>query len=287
MSIRDVWAIIATYNSEPSRIDAQLERLQGECRIAIVDNSTEPQARNKLEELSHKHNAKYICMRGNVGIAQAQNQGAAYAIANGARFLLLLDDDSLPVRGMIASLHSTYDSRLKHGCRAVVCGMHLERGAPPQISGQEIRPIINMMSSGTFISTDIFTDVGAMDEDLFIDYVDFDWGWRAQKKGYTILLDPSTTFEHSLGEGNKKFLSITIRVPAPIRHYFQFRNTFLLAHRPHVPLSWKLGRFLITPAKLFILLMVAKNRRERIYFAAKGALHGIRRRSGPYTSAKS
>ena len=34
------------------------------------------------------------------------------------------------------------------------------------------------------INNNIILDVGLMDESLFIDWVDFEWCWRAKSKGY-------------------------------------------------------------------------------------------------------
>ena len=41
-----------------------------------------------------------------------------------------------------------------------------------------------IISSGTLIHVDAFKAVGLMMEELFIDYVDLEWGLRAKKMGY-------------------------------------------------------------------------------------------------------
>lgn len=40
----------------------------------------------------------------------------------------------------------------------------------------------SLISSGSFVSTDILRQVGGMDETLFIDMVDSEWCWRAAHK---------------------------------------------------------------------------------------------------------
>ncbi|END16895.1 putative rhamnosyltransferase domain protein, partial [Escherichia coli P0301867.8] len=40
------------------------------------------------------------------------------------------------------------------------------------------------MSSGSLTKVDVFKKIGLFDEDLFIDYVDYEWGWRALEKNF-------------------------------------------------------------------------------------------------------
>jgi len=39
-----------------------------------------------------------------------------------------------------------------------------------------------------------------MNEDLFIDWVDFEWCWRARKKGYKIIGNANVVITHQLGD---------------------------------------------------------------------------------------
>jgi rhamnosyltransferase len=84
--------------------------------------------------------------------------------------------------------------------------------------------IAHAISSGSLLSMECIKNVGPMCEELFIDYVDFEWCWRALKLGYKIVSVPNIVIEHTLGDkiqiiGNRK-----IALRNRVRYYYIIRN---------------------------------------------------------------
>jgi rhamnosyltransferase len=106
----DVCAVVVTFNPEFDPLRALLRALHAQVgRIFLIDNgSTDdvaaqlpPEAANAIE---------FVRNAQNLGIAAAQNQGAARALAwSGCRYVLLSDQDSLPSAYMVWRLRQTLE----------------------------------------------------------------------------------------------------------------------------------------------------------------------------------
>ena len=69
---------------------------------------------------------------------------------------------------------------------------------------------------------------------------------------------------------------------SPLRDYYMFRNSILLAREPYVPLRWKLYFLsrLVQFAGFF--LPFAPERGQRLRMMATGILHGLQGRTGSH-----
>ena len=70
-----------------------------------------------------------------------------------------------------------------------------------------------------------------MDEDLFIDWVDLEWCWRARHKGYQVIGSGDVEVSHSLGDTSRNIGYREVNLRSPLRHYYITRNAFSLALR--------------------------------------------------------
>jgi len=115
-----------------------------------------------------------------------------------------------------------------------------------------------------------------MEEDLFIDLVDYEWCWRAEKLGFSTYVTNEVKMAHRLGEDRYHFLGKSIGVPSPIRHYYQFRNTIIMFNRSYVPLSFKLKYMLILPFKFFFFALFVNPRAVRFRMISKGIIDAFK-----------
>ena len=102
-------------------------------------------------------------------------------------------------------------------------------------------PVDYLISSGCLMPMSVLGKVGGMRDDLFVDYVDVEWGLRARHYGFQCYGVCSAYMEHSLGDHPLTFFGIDIPLHSPLRHYYLFRNAVLLYKEPWVPLNWKLS----------------------------------------------
>jgi rhamnosyltransferase len=277
-----VFALIVAYETEIARLDQVLDSLREQCQFVIVDNSESCARSAEISACAAKHGSIYISMGGNSGIGAALNAGIALAWGRGAEGILLLDDDSIPARDIVETLVTCSESL----GQVVVVGANaldsdgFEISNARHISGS-FPSCRDMMSSGTLIRREIFELVGPFDESLFIDCVDFDWGWRARSMGIELRLCRATSIVHQLGEG----LIAGVRYPSPIRHYFQYRNILRMMIRPYTPWAWRLSQFFKLPVKLVLIPLLMPNKVLRLRFAFAGISDAIRGLSGPWSGA--
>ena len=267
----NIYAVIVTYNPCIISLQNAIDSLQQQCHVVIVDNSENSFTGKKLVEGLSDKKCTVIVNSNNVGIAKAQNIGIIYAMQCNAIDILLLDDDSIPSSGLVENLIT---ARLSKSSMSIITSRAVS------IDGVELNnarilckdiltPCQYLNSSGSLIPVLAFKIIGLFDESLFIDCVDYEWGWRAQSKGYSLYISRDAKIFHSLGESTR----FKIKIPSPIRHYYQHRNIlFLIFKVAHTPMYWRT----IQPIKMIIkdilILIIADQPVIRI----KYMLFGIR-----------
>ena len=279
---QDICAIVVTFFPQHEHLDAVLTRIRQQCSIVVVDNS-DGSCDERLKDLADAMNFDLVLNGRNLGIAAAQNLGVNFALRNGQDYVLLLDQDSI--------LEPDYVSTL---------ALFAEKNAWPVVSGRAIdernRDISNtriksraaieqrdLMSSGTLISKAAIKKVGLFEEALFIDCVDFEWGWRAQSLGLKLYLVRDACFSHTLGDGQPRYSQL----PSSIRHYYQSRNLGYMLQRSYVPLFWKLKQILFAFLKIFKILMFASNKKKRFDYIVQGLLDFTKNHHGAYETRDS
>ena len=99
MGLAQIATITVTYNPDIALLREQLQALPSECPGVLVDNASETALQTQIETLATERPGTVLLRNAdNAGLAAAINQGAK-AVKEAypqARFLLLLDQDSLP-----------------------------------------------------------------------------------------------------------------------------------------------------------------------------------------------
>ncbi len=120
------------------------------------------------------------------------------------------DPDSKVPEDAVKSLYNTYQEINKAGLYVGALGSTAYSevtNLPYQINDCFIREIEELrvkevsytMNSISLIKTDLFKEVGLMDESLFIDGVDDEWCWRATNLfGCRFFLDSKVVINHNL-----------------------------------------------------------------------------------------
>lgn len=294
-----VVAVVVTYRPDLATLAALLRALASQqvASTVVVDNGSAIDLAGWLPA-SLRRDVIVIALAHNRGIAAAHNVGIARAKERGADYVVLFDQDSLPQEGMIAALLSVAERLRAEGVRLACVGPRYvdprHDNPPPFLRVEGLRlkrlgcegdPVVAvdyLVSSGSLIPLDVLARVGPMREDLFIDYVDIEWGLRARHLGYQSFGVCAARMTHSLGEAPVRWFSRRVPVHTPLRHYYHFRNAILLYRLPWVPWTWKLvdGTRLLLRYGFYALM--TKPRRAHGWMMTLGIWHGLRNRSGPY-----
>ena len=274
--------VVVLFN--PSESDIQNVRgLSSAYDGAIIDNSEKP-----FSELATIGRMRYVCNKRNLGIAEAQNIGIRLILEQDIySHIVFLDQDSrLPLsypQDMVSefcTLKSIYP-------RLAILGPTVNN----KETGEEYKSVIHkystdgngfsqrrhIISSGSCIPAEVLKDVGGMDSSMFIDYVDFEWCWRAEDKGYVCGLTDRIHISHKVGKRELSFGKYKVIVSSPFRYFYQYRNYLWLIRKKYVPLQWKIatgGKFLL---RLAYFPWVVKDGMKCWKYMIKGTIHGIRK----------
>lgn len=282
-----IWAVVTTFNPLLGNFRNNVRTYSGQVAgIVIADNSDTASVQNGLKALVEEFsNVTYLPMGGNKGIGAAQNAGVADARLKGARYIIEMDQDSSLSADYVHRIYTSYQQQeeqfpkiLGIGSVAVEHGSGAPYDKYPE--GEKVIEVFQTLSSGFFYSASVVDTVGEKMEGLFIDFVDWEWNWRARHEGYITLVDTSLTIEHSLGESRRSLLGIHFGVPQPFRHYYQYRNFLILSKLSYVPFSWKIKRTLIYLVKAAVYRFSFGDGKLRGHYVLKGVKDGLSDRSG-------
>ncbi|PRY66349.1 rhamnosyltransferase [Vreelandella songnenensis] len=295
MANPETTAIIVTYHPALDVLGQLVGRLKNQVKaILIVDNGSDEDiaAWNKAQGLAADH---VIALNENVGIAAAQNAGIEWAKQQGASHVLLMDQDSLPAHDMVAELHAALIDKPAAASAGPRYMDSRQKNPPPFLqirnwrlfrhrceTGCDVLPVDYLIASGCLIPMPVLEQVGDMRDDLFIDYVDIEWGLRAGHHGFQSYGVCSAHMEHSLGEAPIEFRGRKIPLHSPLRHYYHFRNAVLLYRTGWVPFQWKCVDAWRLLLKYGFYTLYAKPRRQHFMKMTQGLLHGIMGKAGKH-----
>lgn len=276
-----VVAIIVTYNSSIEGLKSLLNSLPSSVIAIVVDNSSDTLKKSLIRNLVAEFKGDYLDMMGNKGLGYAQNKAVLRASELSSDLVLMLDDDSILQESTVQNLLEDY-CKFKDlsGEKVIVCARPIDVMSGLPLCKKKISSVKNLMNSGALIPLNIFNDVSYFDESLFIDYVDYDFGWRVIYSGIEIKMSERAHFYHKLGDSVRKVFGFELRIPSPIRHYYQTRNTFLIFKRKYVPFSWKMGRLVAIPVKFMLVVLLGGSAKDRLKFYFRGFMHGLQSKSG-------
>ncbi|WP_066055782.1 glycosyltransferase family 2 protein [Robertmurraya korlensis] len=281
----DVCAIIVTYNPDVTEFIDNIQSVKEQVgQICVVDNSTNVRAQNDLKNFSDEQKYTVITNHKNVGIAKAQNIGTEWAMQNGFEAFFYLDQDSKIADQTVNRLVEHQKSLALKGKKVACIGplaynrdksedsvYHTYEGNDSQLI-----EVSETLSSGMLITKNVIKEIGLMEEELFIDLVDYEWCWRAKDKGFTTYIASDVKLAHRLGDDRFSILGVNVGLPSPIRHYYQFRNTIIILRRSYVPKGFKNKYLLYLPLKFVFYALFTKNKGLRTKMMVKGIRDGFR-----------
>lgn len=300
------WAVVVTYRPDMAhlqRLRAVLDR-QG-AHVVVVDNASElpGAAVRALHEMPATHALSWLQNGVNLGIGAAQNRGIRHALAAGTTFITLLDQDSMPDDAMLPRLANAWHALAARQLPVFAVGPRLidessgrtlpfityRYGVKRRVAARATQQAVecfSLLASGTTVHRQALSRVGLLDEGLFLEYVDVEWGARARARKMRCYGIPATTLQHNLGDARVHLAGRwSLPLHSPLRHYYTFRNAMLMQRNADLPLYWKLADLLrcLVTAPLFIALDKQPVLQARMILT--GLRHGLQRRMGPYAGA--
>lgn len=230
----------------------------------IVDNS------DKKNDIcnSLKNNNKYIYidMEGNKGIAAALNKGINFLRTKKIDYALTMDQDSqFPSECYDKIIEIINNNKDNYS----VIGLNFNNMLDYECT--EIIDVPYWLTSGNFVNINDFFKLGKFNNDLFIDYVDIEYGHKLYIAGLKIGYLKGFSLIHQIGNPikiklfGKTYYSMN---HSPIRYYYRYRNSYFLYHKDK---KFYKEKFL---KEIFInipkMLLCEKNKKKKLMMIHKG-----------------
>lgn len=306
-----VLAITVCFNPEKDQVSASVTALMEQgCDVILVDNAS-PNVAELREFVGVVEGPKgsacqLVELDSNLGLGAAHNIGIRHAQEHGYDYVLIMDQDSLPLPNMVTRLVVANQQKTADGISVSATGVTYLN----ELNGSEsffIRfgafkfqrhycqnnesyiEADFLISSGSLISLESIAVIGLMEESLFIDHVDTEWFLRAHAKGFKAYGVCNARMEHGLGEQTHE-VSLGGRkrnVPQhkAFRYYYIFRNSVLLYKRPYPSGLWKWND-VQRLGMIFIMFGLLKSpRKANLTMMLKGVWDGFKGKSGKLDDA--
>jgi rhamnosyltransferase len=284
MDKENIYAIIICYQGGREILDTYRAVVDQVNKVVIVDNGSGVETFKVLASIRDQEKCRLIYLNDNYGIARAQNAGVSLARAEGAVWVLTLDQDSICYPDMVQRL---LDVARKHpkGTLGFCCptiNYGATEAAFPVTSA--VSEVTYAISSGCLFPMATLISAGEQCNEYFIDSVDFEYCLRLTSTGYKLLRVDNARLDHCLGKREKVgFFRTTfwISTHEPIRRYYIFRNHIFLIRK-----YWRIAPLFLAKKTFFLLLMIGQivvlehDKIQNIRQCSRGLLHGLLNLSG-------
>lgn len=297
-----VCAVIVTFNPEIEVLKNQYYSVRSQADyIVYIDNSSRDIEALKdffLNELGTGNNKSTVIYNTkNEGLGFAQNQGMKIAKEIKATHILLLDHDSVLDSSFLENLLMAEEKLLMQNINVAAIGptyFNKKTGEVYPIT-KYVGPFIKrispenllspveasfIISSGSLMRTSVLDIIGMMNEELFVDYIDVEWSFRAKKRGFGVYVSPKAFMDHQIGDNRVSIFGRMISVHSPIRRYYLTRNSIFMLRCPYVSWGYKLREFVFNIFRIFIFSLISQDRIKYLKFSFRGLKDGIKGKFG-------
>ena len=286
-----IGCIIIAYKKNIKFIQNRINNIYTGIDNFYIINNTE---NNYLKIKNRKINV--INLDVNLGIAAAQNLALSLAYKNKNKFILFSDQDTIFPKGFIKEILSFYIYTNQKYKNLFAVAPNLYDRNKKVLSGfvkrflffrntifqnkknsQNIHhsKITESMSSGMFINLKILKKIGYLNEDYFLDWVDFDLCWRAIKNGYNIVGSNNIIASHFLGSRSIKIFNKPFHIHPPFRSYYIIRNGINLSlYSKNINIFWRLNILMNTIRYAFGYIIFMRPFKKVFKFVILGFVHG-------------
>jgi rhamnosyltransferase len=264
--------------------------------LIAVDNSPQPDL--ALYELLRRKGMTVLHNANRGGLAGAYNLGAEILLERGCEVIFLLDQDSDIGENFFGAMMQAcermeredfilgpkiYEINLEKFMVVLPPGRRWPKPVKMREPAEGLFETLFVISSGSAISAAAYRRLGAFREDYFIEYIDVEYGLRANSRGVPVYMNAAVTMRQTTGEIERHGRLFTTNHAAWRRYYGARNGVFTLRlYRAHWALHW-LGGLLALHQSLNVLLFEPQKLRK-VLAVACGYLDGRRGRLGTFES---
>jgi GT2 family glycosyltransferase len=217
-------------------------------RITVVDNGSTDDSVQRLSEQFHDE-IHLIISETNLGFGGGNNRGIQEALARGADYTLLLNNDTIVAPSMLSELMQAMRSdaqfdiagpviyytdrpddvwfagiRFKAKLYVVQRGLHLKHPLQP------MEEVDFVSGCGMLVSREVWETVGLFAPEFFMYYEDLDFCLRARQAGFRLATATRAEMWHRVSAS-------TGGIESPMKQYYQVKSS-LLFYRKYTRGLW-------------------------------------------------
>jgi rhamnosyltransferase len=258
-------------------------------QLVVIDNSADEAVADELRRATTSLQVSIIANEHNLGIATALNQGVERALAAGAEWVVFFDQDSEPedcLRRELTRVISSYAGPRPIG----IIGCNYLSGSPGRArftqEGQTSAYVETqaVITSGSAYSAKMLSRLGPFKDEYFIDFVDIEYCWRADREGYSVLRTSAPLLTHAIGVPvQHKLLWWTFDTTnhQPFRRYYAARNVMSMALEYFRFAPLRVMNVAVSQIKVIILILLFETgKRVKLGHYWRGLVDGVRKRGG-------
>ncbi|HEV2613548.1 MAG TPA: glycosyltransferase [Gammaproteobacteria bacterium] len=223
-----ILAIFTLFHPEQDRLENLIKNslAYSGCDVFLSDNA------EFSSEMLNNSRITYHNNKSNLGLGAAQNIGLKFAQEKNYDYVILFDQDSQIENNFIANIIQEFELARQKEPKLIAAGPFFNDAKPTQNVYRKM-----IIASGTIIYMPFLSDVGLMDELLFIDYVDTEWCHRARSKGYTVMKLAKVHMMRSIGHMKSLWFGWKLNYHNYNRYYYFFRNAIIMVKMKRLPLK--------------------------------------------------
>ena len=237
------YVVVLNYNSAHvtvNCVESVLKMDYPNFRVIIVDNGSMDDSVVRFKEgLTHPR-VQLLVNNKNEGYAGGNNRGIERALAAGADYIFVLNNDTIVEPGCLTALVEAMEG--DPGVGIAGCPL-LGPGTPPSVvygwranlyigdcvqwfdEPQKPRfgEVDCILGAAMLIRAEAFRKIGLFDSQFFLHFEDWEFCFRAKRAGYRVIIVPSTGIQHLAGQ--------TMRWVRPMAIFYSTRNRVWLVRR--------------------------------------------------------
>lgn len=286
-----IGSIVITFNPDESLFPKVFDSLINQVdELCIIDNGSNNNCFINTFSNDNKK-CKLFELNENMGIAFATNKGLSYFKEKNFDYVVVSDQDSVFPNNYIKELKVNIEKfKNEYSNIAAFCPTFYDenRKAISPIYKwnnnymyktdmvDDTTEVFQAIASGLCINIKLLDLVGLMNEDLFIDWVDFEWCWKVQYNKKKIICCKNLQITHKLGDYSKGFGKRNVSMHSYVRNYYITRNAFYLAlNTKYLPFISRIILFFQSFKYILGYTILAENHIKNFKFTNKGFFDAI------------
>lgn len=287
----DIALVTVTYNAAAvwmPFIASVLAQRDVDWHLYVIDNQSSDDTTLLLQAIDDSR-VTVIYNNANLGVASANNQGIVAAMADGARRIVLINNDTefepdllarldQSLRDNDASAVSPLIPYYDHPDQIWFGGGHFSRRRGVRVVHDHERAPLTAVGDVPFFidyaptccvmfDAAAFERIGLMDERYFVYWDDVDFMWRMKQAGLRLILDPTIRLLHKVSISTGGRLSdFSIK--------YNFRNQIFYTRKFHGML-WSSYTAFMAMLSGAALLVIKGDRPRHLYLRAKALRQGF------------